>query len=152
MELIHELISEFGVALGLPQLTLDENNCCTLQFDDVMVNMEYLPDTNEFYFYSRIGSIPADGEDRLRVFAELLESNCFYRRTSGGVLGIDASQNTIIYTNKTSSKGLDAITFCNYMEAFINLAEEFSKELQKKSSEKISARGDEMPPVQGIRV
>lgn len=154
MEQIQEVISGFGAMVGLPDLVLDESNCCTLQFDQVVVNAEYLSDSNEFYFYSKIGPIPANSEDRLRVFAGLLESNCFYRRTSGGVLGIDEALDAIIYTNKVGADGLNANMFGDYMEAFVNLAEDFGRGVLDDSGGNGDARDDgpQDLPNMGMRV
>ncbi|WP_461208531.1 type III secretion system chaperone [Desulfocurvus sp. DL9XJH121] len=132
MNNVSAIISEFGQAIGLDGLVLDDNGCCTLKFDEVVVNVEYLPDSEEFYFYSRVGQAPEDQESRLAVFALLLESDCFYRRTSGGILGLDADSDSLVYTNKIGADGwLNATIFGEYVQAFVNLAEEFEREIKE---------------------
>ena len=140
--------------MGCRSSRWNADNCCTLQFDEVVVNIEYINDSRELFFYSRIGSIPGNNDDRLRVFSELLEANCFYRRTHGGVLGIDESQDAVVYTNKIGVEGLDANAFGDYMEAFVNLAEEFAAGLHGESG---GGDGDDGgvgldPSMMGMRV
>ncbi|MDD9302055.1 MAG: type III secretion system chaperone [Desulfobacter sp.] len=148
MDFIDKIISGFGTMVGLSDLALDDGNCCTLQFDQVIVNVEYLPDTRVFYFYTRIGAIPANKEVRLQIFEYLLESNCFYRKAHGGVLGIDGEQDAVIYTHKFNADDLDAKIFGDYMEAFVNTAETFAGDLLDESGDKSNA----MPPMGGLRV
>ena len=151
MKHVQNLLEGFGTQVGLPQLALDAANCCTLQFDDVVVNIEYINDTEEMFFYSRVGGIPANTEDKLRAYARLLDANCFYRRTHGGVLGIDEGQDAIVYTNKVGIGGLDANAFGDYMEAFVNRAEEFATELRDESGG--DGGGDAPDPsMMGMRV
>jgi len=149
------IIAEFGQIIGLEGLSLDEGNCCTLQFDQIVVNIEYLPDSEEFYFYSRIGVVPAHEPTRLRVFTDLLESDCFFRRTSGGVLGVDMGREVIVYTNKIGVGGLSsAHVLGDYVQAFVNLAEEFGQRVQGIAADASPQDGDspQAPPNAGIRV
>ena len=132
MNNVSDIISDFGRIIGLKGLALDENNCCTLQFDHVVVNLEYLPDSEEFYFYSSVCAVPEHEQTRLRTFTFLLESNCFFRCTSGGVLGVDMVRDSIIYTNKVGADGWrNANIFGDYVQAFVNLVEEFGQQIQE---------------------
>lgn len=152
MKRIQDVMAGFGAQVGLPDLSLDDGNCCTLQFDDVVVNVEYLPDSDELYLYSRVGSIPGNEARRLQAFTRLLESNCFYRGTSGGVLGVDAAQDAVVYTNKVGADGLDADAFGEYMEAFVNLAEGFARDLLDESGAGANGGDDLDPSMAAMRV
>lgn len=139
------IIAGFGQTIGLVGLTLDEGNCCTLQFDQTVVNIEYLPDSDELYFYSRVGNVPAHEALRLRVFTFLLEADCFFRSTSGGVLGVDMERGAVVYTNKVGVGGwLNANILGEYMQAFVNLAEEFARNLRDLDTE--ADAGTDAPP------
>ncbi|MBI9089829.1 MAG: type III secretion system chaperone [Desulfobacterium sp.] len=132
MSSVSDLVADFGQTIGLKDLALDEKNCCTLQFDHVVVNLEYLPESEEFYFYSRVWAVPENGETRLRTFTYLLETDCFFRGTSGGVLGVDMARDAIIYTNKVGTDGWrNANVFGDYVQAFVNLAEEFEAQIRE---------------------
>lgn len=149
------IITAFGQIIGLDALALDEGNCCTLQFDQVVVNIEYLPDSEELYFYSRIGTVPAHEPTRLRVFTDLLESDCFFQRTSGGILGVDMGREAIVYTNKVGVDGLSsAHVLGDYVQAFVNLAEEFGQRVQDIAADAPPQDDDspQAPPNAGIRV
>lgn len=132
MNNVSDVILDFGRIIGLKDLALDEKNCCTLQFDHVVVNLEYLPDSEEFYFYSSVWAVPEHEETRLRTFTFLLERNCFFRSTSGGVLGVDMARDSIIYTNKVGTDGWqNANIFGDYVQAFVNLTENFGQQIQE---------------------
>jgi hypothetical protein len=142
MSNIQEIIAEFGRSIGLDGLALDEGNCCTLQFDAQVVTIEYLPDSDELYFYTRVGIVPAHEATRLRLFTFLLEADCFFRRTSGGVLGVDMEREAVVYTNKVGVGGwLNANLLGEYMQAFVNLAEEFARQLRDIDAQAPEAGG-----------
>ncbi len=77
----------------------------------------------------RVGQAPGHEGDRLAAYQKLLESNCFFRGTGGGVLGVDGPEGGIILTHKISSGGLDGARFTAIIEAYVNIAEKLHAEL-----------------------
>ena len=89
--------------------------------------------------------MPAHEALRLRVFTFLLEADCFFRSTSGGVLGVDMERGAVVYTNKVGVGGwLNANILGEYMQAFVNLAEEFARNLRDLDTE--ADAGTDAPP------
>ena len=74
--------------MGLPGLSLDENNHCVLLFDDkVVLNMELNEEKELLIIYSYLGEVPFEGREN--IFESLLESNLFWKDTQGATIGID---------------------------------------------------------------
>ena len=70
------LLNEFGGVIGIESLTLNEKNGCTLSFDELIVNIQYVEEDNAFLLFSDLGKIPEAKNSEL--YKALLTAN-FYR-------------------------------------------------------------------------
>ncbi|MCK5687159.1 type III secretion system chaperone [bacterium] len=75
-EKFERLLDKFGHVIGIEPLTLNEENGCTLSFDELIVNIQYVEDDNSFLLFSDLGKIPESKNHKL--YKELLTAN-FYR-------------------------------------------------------------------------
>ncbi len=112
------LIQEFGKNIGIPDLMPDENNCCCLEFDDHVVNIEYDQLQDELYLYSHIADLPQSG--RKDLYELLLEGNYFFRYTNGCNLGIDLETETVALVFKIALRVVDYNKLEEILENFLH--------------------------------
>src|SRR5262245_50605592 len=80
------LIAALGADIGLPNLQLDEEGRCTLDFDATRVTFELDERAENLFLYSGLGTLSADA---LPATAErLLAANLFWRGTGGATLAL----------------------------------------------------------------
>ena len=85
IQAMQNLLQEFGVTIGIPSLTLDEDNRCNLVFDDIGISFELSKEQESLYVYSYLGDAP--DANREKVYAALLDANYIFqahaRRNAG---------------------------------------------------------------------
>ncbi|VBB42977.1 conserved hypothetical protein [uncultured Desulfatiglans sp.] len=118
MERFKALIKRFGETIGIPDLDLDEDGYCCLEFDGHIVNIEFAPRSEEFFFYACIADLPET--DRQALCEMLLEANFFFRGTHGATFGIDKPSKQIILAAKKPIAAVDGRLFESMMEDFVN--------------------------------
>ena len=128
-----KLLQEFGNTLGLEQLTLDASGYCCLHFDQVIVNLEVLDDSHALLLvYSPIGKM-RDPND-LALVQELLKANHFFAATAGATLGLGEDLRTISLSKLVETASLDITLLERLLNAFVAVAEYWSKRVQAHSS------------------
>ena len=90
-----EYIPKYGKEIGLPNLELNENGVCSLNFDgQVNVDIIYSKENKQSIFASPIGNIRPDADEK--YFEHLLISNAFGTETGGSLIGIETEENRIV--------------------------------------------------------
>lgn len=136
MKKYQTLLDQVGRASGI-KLTLEEGGICAVQFDEIIINMNFIEDEDQCYFLSALFPIPGNETDKGALFERLLEKNCFFKETMGGILGIDKGLGQVTYGVKFKIGDMPGTDFISRMETFINAAEEFVETL-----------GNTLPPSQ----
>ena len=108
MNTFANILATFGSSIGIDGLCPDENGVCSIQFDEVIVNLECSEDGQELYAYSQLCPLPDSNDDRLALYGFLLELNSLFKGTDGGVLGIEPALRLVTYTNRLAMNALDA--------------------------------------------
>jgi len=129
LEHLQLVLSDFGKAVGIEELALDENGYCCLKFDDTVVNVEASAESGQLFLYTNLGEIPP--EKREAFYEMLLEANFFYKLTAGGVIGIDKDANIVSLAYQTPCAGLESRRFEKMLENFISVAETWSQKLKE---------------------
>lgn len=142
---IQNALSGLGATIGIPELAWDEQGYCALQFDGITVNLEHEKEAGQIYIMARVGQAPGHEGDRLAVYQKLLEYNCVFRGTGGGVLGVDGPEGGIILSYKASVDGLDGVRLTATIEGFLNMAEKFQGELVQGASGRVDLVKHESP-------
>lgn len=124
-----KLISNFGVLLTLPELTLDEkSNSCVLLFDgDIVLNVEYDDPTAQIILSVYLDELPAGGAEPL--LRELMIANLYWHRTDGATLGLEDATSGVIMAQARSVTDLDDASFEKMVETFVNQAERWKKRI-----------------------
>lgn len=130
MEKYQKLLNEVGKVVGI-DLKLEDGGICAIKLDDIVINMHFLADEDQCYFFSALFPIPGNDIEKAALFESLLEKNCFYRGTMGGILGIDKGLNMVTYATKFSVTAVSGNDFIIKVENFINGAEHFVDTLSK---------------------
>jgi hypothetical protein len=130
MEKYQILLNEVGKVTGI-DLKLEEGGVCAIKLDDITINMHFIKEEEQCYFFSALFPIPGSAEEKAALFEILLEKNCFYRGTMGGILGIDTSLNKVTYAAKFNVAAITGADFADRIEKFINAAENFIETLNR---------------------
>ena len=125
--LLKNLIAEFGASIGIPELTLDEENRCNLMFDEVAVSFELSPDEDAVYIYAYLGDVVRTGNGAL--FTALLGANYLFKGTRGATIGVDEASGRVVMIRSEDLSALRLSRFSSLVEEFINLAELWQKKL-----------------------
>lgn len=123
------LIKELGPVINLPDLALDENNVCRVEFDDMPVDFEALPDGSMLYIYAQVSPVPAVGK-REKLFTRLLTGNLFGGETLGATLGYDLNQESIVMHLALPVEKTDFPDFQTALERFLDRLKFWREETQ----------------------
>jgi hypothetical protein len=115
------IMNEFAKSLGLGELSFEEDDRCTLAFDQVVVNFQVDGDTGELVLYAKVGELPEAPSPTL--LTRLLEANLFHRGTGGATLGIESEERLIVLARNLPVEGLDPVVFGEIVTRFVNAAE-----------------------------
>lgn len=127
VDILNNLLGEFGSSIGMPELELDEENRCNLMFDEVAVSFELSPDEASVYLYSYLGDVVSD--DSKAVFAALLDANYIFRGTMGATMGVDEASGRVVMIRSEDLSALRLSRFQSLVEEFVNLAELWQNKL-----------------------
>ena len=136
MEQFQKLLDELARITGLDAIPLEEDGGCAIKLDSIVLNMQYMEETEQCYFICRLFPIPANETDKAALFESLLCANCFYRETQGGIIGIDKDMNIVTYATKFSIDNLTGTGFADFVEAFVNAAEDLIEKFSAAAPEK----------------
>ncbi|MFH0789735.1 MAG: type III secretion system chaperone [Pseudomonadota bacterium] len=123
------LLNDFGKSIGINELAFNENGYCCLMFDQVVVNIELIENSERFFLYTHLGEIPL--EKREEFYSLLLEADFFNKETADGTLGIDRESNIVALTYQRPYTGLDQEKFEKILENYVNAAEHWTKKIQE---------------------
>ena len=121
VDILNNLLGEFGTAIGMPELELDEENRCNLMFDEVAVSFELSPDEASVFLYSYLGDVVSNNSRA--VFAALLDANYLFRGTMGATMGVDGASGRVVMIRSEDLSTLRLSRFQSLVEEFVNLAE-----------------------------
>lgn len=118
---INRLLTDFGNALGLDGLALDESGYCCLSFDEVVVNIESVGESSLLLLYSSLGVLPEDAGRE--VYRRLLGANYFFHGTAGATIGLDAATGAVAITRVVDAAGMEVLDWEGVIKGFVDAAE-----------------------------
>lgn len=126
MEHMRSILQDFGKRIGMANLDFESveegTGVCSLSFDDVAVNLSYNEEERVLYAHTAIAQAPENEQSRLELYTLILELNCGFRFTQGGILGLHDDYG-IILSNRVQIENLSAATFEVFVENHVNFAE-----------------------------
>jgi len=151
-DLAQQLVASLGQTLTIADLHLsDTNNSCTLLFDhNLVLNIEFDPQTENLVLSSYLKDIPESGAEPL--LRELLGANLYWHRTQGATLCLEESTNGVVLVYAHNVADLDGAKFERVIENFVNQAESWADRITKALGETPPAAGLDgaRPGAQGI--
>lgn len=129
------IISEFGSAIGLSGLRLNEQNYCCLTIDSVYLNLEYDERNDQLMLYASLG-MPTG--DRSAIYAELLHGNFFWHATAGATLSLERETGAIVLLDRLALERLDLPAFQSALERFVDTVEVWRVRLGRMGAEPVS--------------
>ncbi len=133
MKEAQKFLEALGKDVGIAGLIFDEQNTCTLSFDEIVIVFEYVENKKLFYMSSLVTNIPS-ANDKLLVYDFLLSQNSFYKGTAGGVFGIEESLNAITYTtvyHVDNSREESLARFIELAAGHVNTVDAMNKALEE---------------------
>ena len=151
---LNNLLREFGSAIGIPDLQLDEAYRCNMMFDEVPVSFELGDGDESVYIYSLLGQVPDDGLERF--YAELLHANYLFAESGGSTLGVDSKSGNVVLLREERLESMRLSTLESVAEQFVSVAEAWMNRLSDGANESPAPRGEPAseprPPSGGMRV
>lgn len=128
-EQLDALFGEFGKAIQIPELRLDENGECLLEFDGLGVSFSWDEPSTKLLLSAMLGEVPP--EALAEVSSLLLRANFFFAETSGAALGMDPESRQVALCYTVPIHCLTFIQFHDEVECFVNLAEKWQARLKE---------------------
>ena len=124
---MNNLLREFGAAIGIPDLQIDEEYRCNMMFDEVPVSFELGGGDESVYIYSLLGRVPDDGHER--IYADLLHANYVFAENGGSTLSVDARSGNVVLIREERLELLRLSRLESVVEQFVNVAEGWMRRL-----------------------
>ena len=151
---LNNLLREFGSAIGIPDLQLDEEYRCNMMFDEVPVSFELGDGDESVYIYSLLGQVPHDGLERF--YAELLHANYLFAESGGSTLGVDSKSGNVVLLREERLESMRLSTLESVADQFVSVAEAWMNRLSDGANESAAPRGESAseprPPSGGMGV
>ncbi len=123
-----ELLSHFATGLGLPELHFDAQGCARLLLDGrTEIHFEHDAATDAIHLYSRLGGLPAAGQERL--YLQLLQANLFGAQTAGATLAVDSAKQAVVLCRQALPRHLGGEDFRALVQAFVDATEYWTQQL-----------------------
>jgi Tir chaperone protein (CesT) family len=120
MQSFQILVRSFGLHLGLPDLTTDEDGYVALTFDEQELHLQYEEDANRVMIFTRLGEVEVDRT--AEIYGMLLEANLFWRGTRGATFSVDPDPGIVFLADRQAEDGMTAETLSAWLEGFLNTA------------------------------
>jgi len=140
------VLSEFGRAVGVPNLAFDPNHHCTLASASVELEIQHKPHADELLLAAVVGKVPPDPTPE--CLAGLLELSLARALQRNGTLGIDRSAGTIVYVDRCKVGGLSSKTLERRIRSLIAAVEAWREFLTW--SERNASTPTEMPAYENL--
>ncbi len=130
---VYDFIASYGRDSGIPNLQLNKEGFCSLNFDTVInVDIVFTQEHDQCTFASNIGDIPA--VDQAGFFKELLKESAFGINTSGACLGIDDESNKVVMSYTFITQSFTYELFKTVLNNFVSLVEEWMGKVKDLSN------------------
>lgn len=129
-----DMILELGDKLGLGKLELDENNTCSLVFDNIhAIDMKVTDDGNEIQIFSPVSIVPE--KNREAFLCQLMEANLFGQGTGGSLFSVIKEIDLLFMYRKFRLEVSDYQNFEKGLETFLNYLEAWKKKIETEYGE-----------------
>lgn len=131
-ESVAQVLNQFGLRLGLAELSFDDDMHCELSFDALHVHVQWLDASRQILLYAPLATM--DPQTHAGVAGELLDANHLYRRTLGATLSWDQASGRCLLQRLLDEASLDTDRFEASITALVNAADYWVQRLQELQS------------------
>lgn len=123
-ETFEGLLTEFNAASGL-KAELDEQNAAVLEFGDVIVNLQLLPESGQVLAWSTLGFLGDDENADIRL-ARLLQLNDHLGENGGFAFSLDPddTDRVLVHDFRPLAFLANADVLATWIEALVDLVEQ----------------------------
>lgn len=123
-ETFEGLLAEFNAASGL-KAELDEQNAAVLEFGDVIVNLQLLPESGQVLAWSTLGFLGDDENADIRL-ARLLQLNDHLGENGGFAFSFDPddTDRVLVHDFRSLAFLANADVLATWIEALVDLVEQ----------------------------
>lgn len=119
---INRILREFGDAISLPELKLQEDNWCVFCVDGTQsIQLNYNEQRDSLDFISEIGTLPDENASKCCDY--LLKANAEWEITQGSTLSKQVDKNSILLGYQLPILNLSLEIFEKTFEKFLNQIE-----------------------------
>ncbi|MBF5007507.1 type III secretion system chaperone [Diaphorobacter caeni] len=118
--LISQVLFDFGRALGLDGLMLDDDDHCCLKFDELEVHIQATQENAQVMLYS---TLAVTSEPTPAVMRRLLAANYGMLGTMGNTVGVHPETGEVLLSRRFSSIGLEVLDFEALLQGFLETAD-----------------------------
>lgn len=125
LEAFKSLLSTLAPALGLPEITIQEEDPVSLLgIDDFEVSLRYLPSSDLVMLFTVVAPLPEQGKEK--IYTALLDANTFFHETQGFTLA--AREDTgVTLQGIMPLRILDSSNITTWLQNFLNVAERWQE-------------------------
>lgn len=130
---LQTLLQRLGQAVGLPDLSLDDEDYCLLRLDGTLdIAVEYVEDAELAVFTARCGALGE--QNREAVLQQITDANFYWTGAGGGTLSTNSREGMVYLQYRESTAYLDQARLENLLQALVMNAERWSARLAAASS------------------
>jgi hypothetical protein len=128
VEILHDLLRQFGAQIGLPDLAADEQGFCSLKIGDVVtLSIQYEPEGDDIAIFARLGVIQPEAREDACLL--MLSANFMWVETRGATLSLELGESAAYLGVKEPAQALDAVRFARLVQDFVETAEQWTRRL-----------------------
>lgn len=129
---INQILEKFGAEISLKSLKLDENNSCTLVFDETQsIQVIYDEQLETLDFFGELGDLPEKWNERCCDC--LLKSNADWALTGGLTLSKRKNSKSVLLGYNLPTFNLSLEVFENVLERFLQQIDLWKSYIQQMS-------------------
>ncbi|MDD2966838.1 MAG: type III secretion system chaperone [Desulfovibrionaceae bacterium] len=154
MDNAHIFLKRLGTDINNPALAFDDAGTAVLEFDGTYsVTLQLMAEWDAIYMFTEVGTLPDEALGEKAV--QLLSANLFGIQTGGGVLALEPTSNTVVFSKIVYLSSAEYELQYQQVEHFLHFAEFWRSTLHSEQVA-VMPEGTEVltipPEMQMIRV
>jgi hypothetical protein len=137
----HEILTDFGKTIGIPDIAFDADGHCCLGFDDMAVDLAVNEGDGHMIVSSEIATVAVDADGA--VLLRYLALNHAALITGAGAIGLDTGKRVVRYIERIPLRGLDEAAFRTAMTLIVDRIEKLRDWLASERFEGPDAGGSD---------
>jgi hypothetical protein len=130
---LQTLLQRIGQTVGIPDLSLDDDNYCLLRLDGTLdIAVEFVEDAELVVLTARCGALGE--QNRQAILQQIADANFYWTGAGGGTLSTNSREGMVYLHYRESTAHLDQARLENLLQAAVMNAERWGARLAAASS------------------